>query len=273
MMTRVPPIHLTIICQQREIHHPHEFKLVARNLQLAQFHQSLCRIDADAAKNLTAIQPLARREQNQIAFLNSKFLSQRRLFRIAEKLHDRRLPLAAFHLDKREPLRAKVLSQFRHRLHLPLCHARVAFCIKRLHHTAIGYRTTENFEFARRKLLREIRQLQPIPCVRLVATPTVHHVFEWYAREWRRHINIQGFLPNPRQQPLDHRVQILTLDERHLDIHLRKLWLTVCPQVLIAVTSCQLEVFVHSCAHQDLFELLWRLRQCVKFPRRQAARR
>ena len=65
-----------------------------------------------------------------------------------------------------------------------------------------------------------------------------------------------------------HQVQnIIPLDERHLQVELGELRLAVPAQVLIPEAARDLEVAVHAGHHQQLFELLRRLRQGIKLPR------
>ena len=67
-------------------------------------------------------------------------------------------------------------------------------------------------------------------------------------------------------------VNVFALDERHLDVNLRELRLAVGAQVLVAVTARELEIFFHAGHHEDLLELLRRLRQRVEQAGVRAAR-
>src|SRR6218665_1027435 len=52
--------------------------------------------------------------------------------------------------------------------------------------------------------------------------------------------------------------------KRHFAVNLGKFWLTVCTQIFVTETFYDLEISIHSTNHQELFESLWRLWQCIK---------
>ena len=56
-------------------------------------------------------------------------------------------------------------------------------------------------------------------------------------------------------------------DETHLGIELVKLAVqTIGTRVFVTKTCCQLVIARHTADHQQLLELLWRLRQRIEFP-------
>ena len=63
---------------------------------------------------------------------------------------------------------------------------------------------------------------------------------------------------------LDELEDVLLLDERHLEVDLRELRLAVGAQVLVAEAARDLEVALEAGHHQQLLELLRRLRQRVE---------
>lgn len=79
-------------------------------------------------------------------------------------------------------------------------------------------------------------------------------------------------MPDLLQHALEQRVDALAVDERRLDVHLGELHLAVGAQVLVAEAPGDLEVFLHAGDHQDLLELLRRLRERVELARVDARR-
>ncbi len=90
--------------------------------------------------------------------------------------------------------------------------------------------------------------------------------------EGRRHVNVQRGLPDALQQALDQGVDVLALDERHLDVNLAELELAVGALVLVAEAAGDLVIALDAADHEDLLELLRRLRQRVERPRLAAVR-
>jgi hypothetical protein len=84
------------------------------------------------------------------------------------------------------------------------------------------------------------------------------------AFERRRYVHAQRGFPYALQQTFHQVVDVLALDERHLDVDLRKFKLPVRALVFIAETACELVIALDAGDHQDLLELLRRLRQRVK---------
>ena len=66
--------------------------------------------------------------------------------------------------------------------------------------------------------------------------------------------------------------EVLRRDETHFDVGLGEFRLAVGPQVLIAETAGDLEIFFHASGHKELFVLLRRLREGVETSRVQPAR-
>ena len=61
-----------------------------------------------------------------------------------------------------------------------------------------------------------------------------------------------------------HGVNVFFIYEGHFQVELSELWLTVCTQIFIAEATNDLEIFFITSYHQDLFENLWRLWQCIE---------
>ena len=87
-------------------------------------------------------------EQDQVAFLDVKFLGERGFFGGAEEFDDGRLPFAILDLDERQTLGAKTLGVFGHGFDLALGGAGEALGVEGLHHAAIGNGAAEHLEGA-----------------------------------------------------------------------------------------------------------------------------
>ena len=77
--------------------------------------------------------------------------------------------------------------------------------------------------------------------------------------------------PQPGDQRLDQRLDVLGVAEAHLDVELGELGLPVGPEVLVAEAAGDLEVALEAGHHQQLLEQLRRLRQRVPVTRAAAA--
>ena len=102
MMDRVPFVVLRAESHQREVDDPEEIERTGVGSQALHFGDA----GADSAEHFANNFPFVGGEQNQIAFFHQQLRAERFLFPFAEKLHDRRFPLAIFHLDEGEPLGA-----------------------------------------------------------------------------------------------------------------------------------------------------------------------
>jgi hypothetical protein len=74
------------------------------------------------------------------------------------------------------------------------------------------------------------------------------------------------------QEPLHAPHHVLPLDEAHLHVYLRELWLTIGPEVLVPEAFNYLEVAVKARDHEYLLEELRGLGQRVEVPGVQSAR-
>ncbi len=123
-------------------------------------------------------------------------------------------------------------------------------------------------------MLRHILHLDRVAQVRLIRPIP----FQTVAIGDLRPIGI-GLFPRREllENPLDHRLHrgkhIFLLDKRHLDIKLIEIGgRTVRPRVFITKTGRDLEITVKPRHHDQLLELLRRLRQRIEFPRMQPRR-
>ena len=90
---------------------------------------------------------------------------------------------------------------------------------------------------------------------------------------WRDRLAAAEFLEDAAQHRLDRVENILLGDEAHLDIELVEFaGRAVGARVLVAKAGRDLEIAVEARHHDELLELLRRLRQRVEFARMQAGR-
>ena len=263
-MTGVPAVHLLVEHQQREVDHPEEIELVGRDGHLAHLGKFLGAVEADFAEDFAGVEPFVGGEQDEIALFDAHFFLQGSLLGVTENFDDRRFPLAVFDLDVGQTLGTEALGIVGHGFHLALGDTGEALGVEHLDHAALGHHAAEDLEFARGKVVGHVDDLHVEPRVRLVDAPAVHHFLERDARERGRDVDVERGFPDALQQALDQVVNILPLDERHLNVDLCEFRLAIGPQILVAITAGELKVFVHPGAHEDLLVLLRRLGQGVK---------
>ncbi len=138
---------------------------------------------------------------------------------------------------------------------------------------AFGDRALEHAELGVAHGLCQARQLQAVADVGLVGAEARDRFFEREAWERldQRHVGAE-LLRERRVQLLHQREDVLLLDEAPLEVDLRVLRLAVGAQVLVAEAMRDLEVLLEARDHQDLLELLRRLRQRVEAAGRDPAR-
>src|SRR5258707_668605 len=152
-MRREISIGFLVVADEWKIDDPQEVPTFALDLELIGDNQT------HPPQHFPSSLPLVRREENQIPFFDLELRRQRGLFGVAEKLYDRRLPFAAFNFDEREALCPKTLRRLGELLDLPLRRAGESLRVDCLDHAAGIHRAAEHFEFALRKILREIDKL------------------------------------------------------------------------------------------------------------------
>ena len=91
-----------------------------------------------------------------------------------------------------------------------------------------------------------------------------------HAREWRDDVDADG-LPCGGEEAFDDGVNHFGARVAHLEIDLRELGLAVGAQVFVAEAARDLEILVEARDHEDLLELLRRLRQRVELAGMDAA--
>ena len=110
-----------------------------------------------------------------------------------------------------------------------------------------------------------IRNLHAESQVRLVGAEALHRLLIRHARKRGCHSLVRrGRVGEARVQFLHQIEDVGLLDETHLEVQLSELRLTIGPQVLIPETSRDLEIAFDARHHQQLLELLRRLRERVE---------
>jgi hypothetical protein len=127
-----------------------------------------------------------------------------------------------------------------------------------------GDRRGEHLEAGGLEQCPKVHELHREARVGLVDAVAVHGVLVGEARERRGQVVVEHVLPDLLQHALEQRVDVLAVDERHLDVDLRELHLAVGAQVLVAEAAGDLEILLHARDHEDLLELLGRLRERVE---------
>ncbi len=273
MMAGIPAVLFAVEPEQRKFDDPEEIELIRRNRQLALRLEHVGAIEPDLAEDFARGQPLIGGEQDQVAFLDLELGDKRLLLGVVEKLYNRRFPLDGstvrpfLDLDVGKTFRAKTLGVFGHRLDLALRRAGHAFRVHGFHHAAVGNRAAEHLEGARLEFLGEIHEFHAKTSVGLVNAVAVQRFLEADALERRGHVRVECSFPDALEQTFDERVNVFAFNEAHFDVQLRELGLTIGAQILVAITARELKIFLHARDHENLFELLRRLRQRIERPR------
>src|SRR5450755_2891569 len=140
-------------------------------------------------------------------------------------------------------------------------------------HTLIGKCAMEHTKGPRRRQIRDLYQGQSEAQIGMIRPIAVHHILVAQAREWTLFDALVGRLLDQKdQQTLDQGHHIILDHKRHLQVQLCKFWLAIRALVLVAETACNLEVAIQPTDHQQLLELLGRLRQGIELTGIKAAR-
>ena len=261
---------LLVIGHQRKIDHPQEIPLVGRQAQLAALLEQRRAFKADPPENGAGFLPRGGRKEDDVALRHAELPGEFGLFRLAEELHDRRPPFAAFHLDEGEALCAQRLRHLFEPCELALRDVGKPFGVERLHRAAGSGGRGENLEGGLPENLRAIDELEAKPRVRLVDAKTVHRLLEGEPRKRRGQVHSQDILPDLLEHALAQRIDAFAVHKRKLHVDLGEFHLAVGAQILVAEATRDLQVALHARHHQDLLELLRRLRQRVELARMDA---
>ena len=132
----------------------------------------------------------------------------------------------------------------------------------------------EHFEARSPEMLGHVLHLDRIAQVRLVGAVFPHRLGIRDAREFLRHLLAAAeLLEQPAQDRLDRVEHVVLRDEAHLDVELIELARrAVGARILVAEAGRDLEIAVEARDHDQLLELLRRLRQRVELARMHAGR-
>ena len=136
---------------------------------------------------------------------------------------------------------------------------------------ARGDRRLESAKARLAQAVRHVLDLEVDPQIGTVVSVAEHRVVVGEARVRSGRLD-SGQREHPREQPLDQAVDVLLVDEGHLDVDLGELGLAVGAQILVAEATGELDVALESADHQNLLEQLGRLRKRVETAVVQAAR-
>src|SRR5438105_14189395 len=139
--------------------------------------------------------------------------------------------------------------------------------VDRLDHAALSQCALENLELTTAKDVSEMDKSHVETAIRVVAAEGIDGLAIGQPREWRRDLDSARSLKNCRQHSLDQRINVVRCDKGRFNIDLGELWLAIGSQIFIAKCFRDLEIFFDPGNHQQLFVLLRRLWQRVKFSR------
>jgi len=117
----------------------------------------------------------------------------------------------------------------------------------------------------------EIDDLQPVAGVGTIDAEPVHGLLVSHPGERLGNLHADALLESLGEQALDQLENVLLSDEGCLDVYLGEFGLAVGAKILIAKTTSDLEVALHSRHHEQLLVLLRRLRQRIELSRAQPA--
>ena len=204
---------------------------------------------------------VADEEQRIVRFQRKVFFKLRLLF-VGEEFRDRSFVRAVLeHGQVAEALHADGLGEFQHFLK-----ERLALLARRGDDAAHGA-ALEGLEVHIREKVGQIGDDQRVAQIRLIRAVLKHCFLERDAPErcGRNRSAVPEFREGVVQHLLGDGEHVLLGRERHFKVELVKLaGRTVGARVLVAEARRDLEIFVEARHHQELLELLGRLRQGVK---------
>ena len=110
----------------------------------------------------------------------------------------------------------------------------------------------------------DVLQLKAEAHVGLIGTEAVHGLPPGHPQEGGLHVHVQHLFEDALQEALLDGLDLLLVQEGHLQVDLGELRLTVGPQVLVPEAAGDLEVAVEAGEHEQLLILLGRLGQGIE---------
>ena len=153
----------------------------------------------------------------------------------------------------------EILGKIHQGINLFPWHSPLAFGVDSSDAAALGQSILKYGEFALFYHMGYICKLHPEAQIRLVGAKPVHGLLPGHSWEGEGKFYIQQFLEQLMHKPLIDVNHIIHIHKGKLHVDLGKLRLPVGPQVLIPITSGQLEIPVVAGTHEKLFKQLGRL--------------
>ena len=260
--------HITVffftVFEHGELHHPGEAQFV-----LVDEAQALAHFQTQGAQSSGYHQrfPVSH-EQQHIAFFRLAGSQDPLHFFVGEEFGNRRLDGAVIvDDDPGQAFGAVDAYEFHQAVQFSPRDLVVAFHVDGFHQAALFDDVLEHLELGPLESFIHVDQLHAEPQVRFVAAVFVHGFIPGHPGHGHGHIYAQGFLEHIGNQLFSEGHDVILVHKGHFHIQLGEFRLTVGPQVFIPEAPGDLEVPFHPRNHQQLFEQLGRLRQCVELAR------
>jgi hypothetical protein len=166
--------------------------------------------------------------------------------------------LRNFSTGDRRPAALRVLDELVELLAAEIGAARRG---ERLDQPTVGRHLRERVEPRPGEEVNQVDQFHPVAEISLIRPVAVDHLVERHPSERGVDLDALGLGDDPRVQRLDHREDVLLVHERHLDVELGELEPAIGPGRLITQALHDLVVTVLPAHHEQLLQLLGRLRQ------------
>ena len=246
--------------EEREVDNPQALELV-----LVAQTETVAHLKTQSAElNACLVGVVARENENKVAILSTHCFLNLCEYLWGVELVYRRLHCAvSVELDVNQALCAylRTLYEVGNLIELLAC----VVSATRYADTANILSLMEYRECARAlQYVHELYELHAETQVGLVATETAHSLVPCHLLQLSRQLNAAYFLEQMASHILEEVDNVVLVNERHLAVDLSKLWLTVCTQILVAETLCNLEVAVETTDHEQLLQSLRALRESVE---------
>src|SRR5258708_1242928 len=144
------------------------------------------------------------------------------------------------------------------------CHVLSARHRKRTHDPARRQDFAEDLDLRVAESRAEVRDLQLVTEVWLIRAVAQERILDVQSRKRQLELHAKHFVPKLGEEALDQGEHVLLIAERHLQVELCELGLTVRAQVLVSEAARYLVVALDTGHHQQLLQHLRSLRQSVE---------
>src|SRR3989338_3347455 len=175
-----------------------------------------------------------------------------------EELGDRRLPVPFRELDPCQSFGAVLAYKGCQVIELFAREVRSAGHFDPLDQAPFFYGAEKDFDLRPFKGRRKIDQLTAKTEIRFVSPVTGQRLFPGDVRERLLELESLQLFEQRRYHPFDHSDHVFRLDKGHLHVQLRKLRLSIRPQILVTETADDLKIAVQPSHHKNLLEKLRR---------------